>query len=46
MYIYYLKYIYSVMFQCQAIVADSGPALNQYCMFDMDSILLKATFNN
>ena len=25
------------MFKCRANVADSGPVLNKYCVFDMDS---------
>ena len=25
------------MFQCRASVADSGPVLNQYCVFGMHS---------
>ena len=32
------------MFQFQVSVADSGPVLNQYCEFGMDSLnLLNAT---
>ena len=42
---YILKYMYLVMFQCLASVADSGPVLNQYCVFGMTVEMLHLTIN-